>query len=376
MNIVGGSLNAPTFIKSKNYGNIATLEVGSGEVCTDYIRIQDVSAIGLASYIAGPNSQDLGSTSGWTFALLSDTASDCNAPVISLLGNDPETVEVGATYSDAGATAFDNYDGDLTGSIITESPFIFSEQTTIRWVDFFSEGVQIVSNNNLTQSFGTGIASGAGSEYLGLTDNKIYGWGQRANGPIVKIVDVNSGIEETGYLYNNSGNVSFVLQDGTLLADHGYIPLSDNLRIYFPHDNTSYSDYIFSKVDEHIRYSYSKPPTASTDTVGTHTITYTVSDTAGNEAVQVTRTVNVIETLGVDSIEINSMTVYPNPTDSKWTVASSDVINSIALFNPLGQKILEQKANKTKVNIDASNLETGVYMLQINNTTMKRVLKK
>jgi hypothetical protein len=46
---------------------------------------------------------------------------DTTVPVITLLGETPVTVEVGSTYTDAGASASDNYDGDLTGSIVTVS---------------------------------------------------------------------------------------------------------------------------------------------------------------------------------------------------------------------------------------------------------------
>ena len=43
-----------------------------------------------------------------------------DSPVITILGNNPETVFVGDTYSDAGATASDTEDGDLTDSIGTD----------------------------------------------------------------------------------------------------------------------------------------------------------------------------------------------------------------------------------------------------------------
>lgn len=46
---------------------------------------------------------------------------DTTAPVITILGNNPETVELGSTYTDAGATAYDAHDGDLTSSIIPAS---------------------------------------------------------------------------------------------------------------------------------------------------------------------------------------------------------------------------------------------------------------
>ena len=43
---------------------------------------------------------------------------DTIAPVITLVGDATVTVQVGDTYTDAGATATDNYDGDLTSSIV------------------------------------------------------------------------------------------------------------------------------------------------------------------------------------------------------------------------------------------------------------------
>ncbi|MFZ2898717.1 MAG: immunoglobulin-like domain-containing protein [Saprospiraceae bacterium] len=50
------------------------------------------------------------------------TVSDNEAPVISLLGDNPVIHCIGAAYSDAGATASDNCDGDLTGIISVGNP--------------------------------------------------------------------------------------------------------------------------------------------------------------------------------------------------------------------------------------------------------------
>jgi len=44
---------------------------------------------------------------------------DTTAPVITLLGENPVSLYVGDTYVDAGATAFDDVDGDITANIIT-----------------------------------------------------------------------------------------------------------------------------------------------------------------------------------------------------------------------------------------------------------------
>ena len=53
--------------------------------------------------------------------VLTSSIVDTTAPVITLLGDDTVTIEVGSPYTDAGATATDNYDGDITSSIFTVS---------------------------------------------------------------------------------------------------------------------------------------------------------------------------------------------------------------------------------------------------------------
>ena len=46
---------------------------------------------------------------------------DTTAPVITLLGANPQTIEVGDAYVELGATAFDVGDGDLTASIVIDA---------------------------------------------------------------------------------------------------------------------------------------------------------------------------------------------------------------------------------------------------------------
>tara|TARA_B110001452_G_scaffold252861_1_gene243056 strand:- start:262 stop:660 length:399 start_codon:yes stop_codon:yes gene_type:complete len=128
--------------------------------------------------------------------------------------------------------------------------------------------------------------------------------------------------------------------------------------------------------DGDITSSIVEVSTVNTAVVGTYAVTYNVTDTNENTAIEVTRTVNVEDTLALDSTEINSVSVYPNSTASEWTIESSRVINTLTLFNLLGQKVLDQTVNDTKVNIDASNLKTGVYILKVNKNTIKRVIKR
>ncbi|MCG8501683.1 MAG: S-layer homology domain-containing protein [Firmicutes bacterium] len=47
---------------------------------------------------------------------------DVTKPVILLNGQEKNYVELGSTYADAGATAADNHDGDISGSIVADNP--------------------------------------------------------------------------------------------------------------------------------------------------------------------------------------------------------------------------------------------------------------
>ncbi|MBU4512725.1 S8 family serine peptidase, partial [Patescibacteria group bacterium] len=70
-------------------------------------------------------------------ALLSlDSLPDTTAPVITLLGNNPININVGDSYKDAGATAFDNIDKGITSSITAVNP-----------VDTSTAGVYIITYN-------------------------------------------------------------------------------------------------------------------------------------------------------------------------------------------------------------------------------------
>lgn len=52
---------------------------------------------------------------------VTQTVRDTTAPVITLLGTTPVTISQGSTYTDAGATAVDNVDGNITANIVTTS---------------------------------------------------------------------------------------------------------------------------------------------------------------------------------------------------------------------------------------------------------------
>ncbi len=63
------------------------------------------------------------------------------------------------------------------------------------------------------------------------------------------------------------------------------------------------------------------------------------------------------------SIEDNSITLYPNPTNNEISISSESLINSIEIYNSLGQKVYTETINSKEKTIDVSSLPSGVYVL-------------
>ncbi|MFV0502306.1 MAG: T9SS type A sorting domain-containing protein [Bacteroidales bacterium] len=79
--------------------------------------------------------------------------------------------------------------------------------------------------------------------------------------------------------------------------------------------------------------------------------------------------------MGVESIiEDNSITLYPNPTSSEVNISSENIINSIEIFNSLGQRVYYSVVNSIEKVIDISSFTNGVYILGVN--TENGVIRK
>ena len=161
---------------------------------------------------------------------------DMTAPVITLKGDAVVTVEPGASYSDAGASATDSYDGDLTGSIVTAST------------------VDILTVGSYTVSYSVSDAAGNAVE-------------------MVRTVNVE---DTTAPVITLLGDAVVTLEGGTSYRDAG----------------ASATD----SYDGDLTGSVVTASTVNTEAVGSYTVTYRVSDAKGNAAEPVVRKVNVVDT--------------------------------------------------------------------------------
>jgi hypothetical protein len=83
--------------------------------------------------------------------------------------------------------------------------------------------------------------------------------------------------------------------------------------------------------------------------------------------------------LGVKDFTTSNIKMYPNPTSSVFTIEANEIVESVSLFNVLGQEVLTNKFNANTVSIDISNLQTGVYVVKAvigGVSSTSRVVKK
>ena len=163
-----------------------------------------------------------------------EASMDAGAPVISLIGDADVSHAQGKPYTDAGATATDDVDGDITSSITTSGTVTTGTAGTYT----ITYSVSDSAGNAATQVTRTVTVADAGA-------------------PVISLI----------------GDAAVTHALGTDYTDAG-ATATDN-------------------VDGDITSSITTSGTVTTGTAGTYTITYSVSDSAGNAATQVTRTVTV-----------------------------------------------------------------------------------
>ena len=216
---------------------------------------------------------------------------DTTAPVMTLVGSNPIDVEAATTYTDAGATAQDNYDGDITSSI-----------TTTNNIDMNTVGTYSVIYN-------VADANGNSAVPLIRTVNVVD-----TTAPVITIIGSNPVDIQVGSVYNDAGATAADTLDGDL----------------------SSSITVVNNVDA--------------NTVGTYTVTYDVTDSAGNQATQAVRTVNVnsapntaptvdsvsLSTSSNDGLVYSDVTLTCTPTTSD---ADGDTVTTSITWTADGNQI-------------------------------------
>ncbi|MBT6013727.1 MAG: T9SS type A sorting domain-containing protein [Flavobacteriales bacterium] len=81
--------------------------------------------------------------------------------------------------------------------------------------------------------------------------------------------------------------------------------------------------------------------------------------------------------LSVNNVVDYSTNIFPNPAKNNITITNSNfVINSVEIYNIAGQLVKSENVNSMKANLNVSNLDKGIYILEISSdkTSIKRKL--
>lgn len=68
--------------------------------------------------------------------------------------------------------------------------------------------------------------------------------------------------------------------------------------------------------------------------------------------------------LGVEEEALNTMVLYPNPTNSQLFLESKEPIESILVYDLAGRKVQTLKPNVSKAEMDLSALSSGIYLIK------------
>jgi hypothetical protein len=72
----------------------------------------------------------------------------------------------------------------------------------------------------------------------------------------------------------------------------------------------------------------------------------------------------VSHSLSTNSIRSSNLVYYPNPVKNKFYILNNSEINSIEIYNLLGQKVISKTVNSRSAIIDLSDLRSGTYFVK------------
>ena len=108
---------------------------------------------------------------------------------------------------------------------------------------------------------------------------------------------------------------------------------------------------------------------------GTYTVTLTATGPCGTNTS--TTTVNIAAT-GIDTYEMDALSVYPNPSNGLFTVKMNATAKTVVeVYNVIGKLVYATQLNNNTATVDLSNQSAGVYSMKViseNNTAVKQIV--
>lgn len=232
---------------------------------------------------------------------------DAISPVIILIGEKIITIPAGDTYIDPGAIAIDDVDGNITDQIVVVNP-----------CDVNIPGTYIITYN---------VIDSAGNSAIEVTRKVIV---RDPTKPFISLIGEERMISAVGELNYDPGATAVDDIDGDI----------------------THLIVVVDPVDPWV--------------AGTYVITYNVTDSSGNSAIEVTREVivdgtpPVISLVGSPSIVTPASKKYRDPGATALDDVDGDISGRISVNNPVNTNILDTYIITYNVNDTAGNIADEV----------------
>jgi len=268
-----------------------------GNITSQIVVTSTVNTAVIGSYTVTYNASDAAGNAAVPVTRTVNVVAppDTTPPVITLLGSNPVFVTQFTAYVDAGATASDNVDGNITSQIVVTG----------------SVNTSIIGSSVLTYN----VSDAAGN----------------AATPVTRTVTVVEPPDTTPPAITMLGVSPVTVTQNSVYTDAG-ATASDNK-------------------DGDITSQIAVTSTVNTAAIGSYTVTYNVSDAAGNAATPVVRAVNVVAAssdttkpvitlIGSSSITLQAGAAYVDPGATAMDNVDGDITSSIVVVNPVNTYVL------------------------------------
>jgi Metallo-peptidase family M12B Reprolysin-like/GEVED domain/Bacterial surface protein, Ig-like domain/MAM domain, meprin/A5/mu/Secretion system C-terminal sorting domain len=244
--------------------------------------------------------------------IIQSSSPDTTAPIITLVGLSPINLNVGDTYTEQGATAFDNIDGDITANIVIGGDVV---NTNVAGTYVVTYNVSDSAGNTATQVTRT----------VNVVADTVA--------PIITLVGASTITLNIGDTYTEQGATASDNIDGDITAS---IVIAGDV--------------------------------VNTNVAGTYVVTYNVSDVAGNAAAQVIRTITinpdttipVITLLGASTVNVNIGSIYTEQGATATDNIDGDITASIVITGSVNTSIAGAYLVNYNVSDAAGNAATQV----------------
>ncbi|OOV18436.1 T9SS type A sorting domain-containing protein [Flavobacterium sp. LM4] len=247
----------------------------------------------------------------------------------------------------------------------------FAQQKSTGDVTFGTSGVTAnLTLNNTTQK-ATLKLTGPSDRWFGLEFGSFAAGQGMTDGHDLVYANNTTLIDarQTGYGDPPSTDAS---QSWTIISDTGTSASSPAIRTITAERNFSTgdaNDYTFNYANTSIDFAWARRSNAG----------YGLGNHGGNRGYGIDRPLST--TLGVDDFGLKASSISPNPSNGNFTIETKTGLDQINVYSLIGTLIqtIEVKDKSNTVEVSLKNLQSGIYLIELQNDqekTWKKIIIK